>query len=51
MEYFFLVTEVISYVMDPKWGGKEDKDGKTNIQRHLSHYEAIADLTRRIHAS
>ena len=41
--------EVAEYILDPKWGGKEDKDGKTNIQRHLSHYSAIAEMTRRIH--
>ena len=44
-------AEAEAYILDPIHGGKADDDGKTNIQRHLSHYQAIADLTRRIHAA
>ena len=41
--------EVKTYVMDPEHGGKEDDKGLTNIQRHLKHYESIADMARTIH--
>lgn len=41
--------EVKEYIMNPALGGKKDDKGLTNIQRHLSHYSAIADLARSIH--
>jgi hypothetical protein len=41
--------EVADYVNNPAWGGKVDDKGKTNIQRHLAHYEEIAKLARKIH--